>query len=129
MAAARELRAALLDDADVQHEAIVVGRWRGNRLVCGEAPAIRERFVLSDGRTLLWDQPEGQFSNPCAEAARHTIDWLSAAARDVLARRADIDLLELHSGFGASTVALASFFRRVLSVEISRELAAAQRTI
>ena len=36
----------------------------------------------------------------------------------VLARRADVDLLELHSGFGASTVALASCFRRVLSVEI-----------
>ena len=41
--------------------------------------------------------------------------------------RADVDLLELHSGFGASTVALASCFRRVLSVEISRDLAAAQR--
>ena len=127
MAAARELRAALLDDADVQQ-----ALSSGDGAATGSCAARRRRsssFVLSDGRTLLWDQPEGQFSNPCAEAARHTIDWLSAAARDVLARRAvaDVDLLELHSGFGASTVALASCFRRVLSVEISRELAAAQR--
>ena len=81
--------------------------------------------MLSDGRTLLWDQPEGQFSTR-APKQRGTQSTGCAAARDVLARGADVDLLELHSGFGASTVALASCFRRVLSVEISRDLAAAQ---
>ena len=110
MAAARELRAALLDDADVQHEAIVVGRWRGHRLVCGEAPAIRERWVLSDGRTLLWTA-RGPVLQPMLKP-RGTQSTAVRDGADVLARRAvaDVDLPELHSGFGASTVALASCF-------------------
>eukprot|EP01043_Picozoa_sp_COSAG02_P088611 COSAG02_NODE_25702_length_651_cov_1.266304_1_plen_53_part_10 len=34
-------------------------------------------------------------------------------------------LLELHCGFGHSTVALSPYFKRVLGVELNRHLAAA----
>ncbi|KAL1524718.1 hypothetical protein AB1Y20_019602 [Prymnesium parvum] len=121
-AAADALRAALLGSGAVRR-AVVVCRSRRVRRVCGGAPRLREELVLRDGLALRYEQPEGHFSNPCASAAARVLEWLRGAAA---AARAP-DLLELHSGFGASTVALAPLFRRVLSVEVARALADAQR--
>ena len=97
-------------------------------------------------RVLQYRQVVGQFSNPNPVVAAASLDWLcdtchnyifpsitsSASPAGALPRVAAEDtyrrggrLLELHCGFGHSTVALAPFFSSVVAVELNRRLAAA----
>lgn len=117
---------------DEEGRVSIVGRWRGHRLVVGQ-PLVREWFSLafqcgSKTRILRYQQPEGQFSNPNALVAGATLQWLAdtVSAPESGMGGAASDLLELHSGFGANTLAVSECFRKVVSVEISRELAEAQ---
>lgn len=119
----------------------LLGRAKGTCEVLGR-DWVTERLRLADGRTLTYRQMEGSFSNPSAQMCEHTLNFLCAAAADCnasLARRRRADgsvgstvdgasplpkpnLLELYSGNGNHTVALAPLFGRVLTVEIDRRL-------
>lgn len=102
----------------------IVGRWK-RRCLSVERDFIWERFALADGRTLVYKQPEGQFSNPNAACEVFCLDWLCRMAQAI---RADCcsgpaRLLELHCGGGNNTVAVSAFFDEVIAVEINRVLA------
>ena len=116
-----------------------------------------ETLRLSDGRALTYKQAEGAFSNPNAYMAESTLEWLCDCSRtvikDALARRTDRgertdagagsanssgaeapdaserlpSLLELYSGNGNHTVALAGMYRHVAAVELSEVLCDAAR--
>lgn len=127
LAAAREFQSALraaLAASDAQANVEVVGRWKRRRLAVSR-DSVTESFTLSDGRTLSYQQPEGQFSNPNAPCEVHCLDWLcdQAAAVQKACRPGPARLLELHCGGGNNTVALAPYFDEVLAVEINRVLA------
>ena len=105
---------------------------------------------LSDGRTLVYKQAEGAFSNPNAFMAESTLEWLCDCSRTVVRERiggggddtADggiesekttststaatslPSLLELYCGNGNHTVALSAMYQRVAAVvgEASRAL-------
>ena len=44
-------------------------------------------IVLSDGRQLVYKQPEQAFSNPNGGMAIHTLDWLSSCAHTIRGAR------------------------------------------
>ncbi len=78
-------------------------------------------------------QPTGSFSNPNPSGNVNTLQFLCSCAQDVLraeTRRTGVpaaSLLELYSGNGNHTVALAGMFTAVYSVEIDGALCAAAR--
>ena len=96
---------------------------------------------LSDGRTLVYKQAEGAFSNPNAFMAESTLEWLCECSRTVVRERLGGDdetidggiesekttststaaanlpsLLELYCGNGNHTVALSAMYRKVAAV-------------
>lgn len=112
----------------------VVGQWRKYSVVVG-TDSLTEEFTLADGggRRLTYRQINGQFSNPNPEVARASLDWLCETCRTVIfsdARQRGGGggrggrLLELHCGFGHSTIALAPHFDSVVGIELNRLLAA-----
>ena len=117
--AVREIRAlvALPGKEAVTH---IVGRWRKGK-ACLDREWLSEVFQLADGRELTYRQLEGQFSNPNAEVAKASLDWLCRIAKESIPP--GTELLELYSGFGHNTVALAPYFKHITSVEINRSLA------
>jgi len=105
-----------------EEDSNVMGRWRKATLCC-ERAWLREEFTLQDGRSLEYRQLEGQFSNPNAAVAKASLEWLISLFRRHVPK--ETDLLELFSGFGHNTVALAPYCRHITSVEINRSLAEA----
>ena len=118
-------------------------RSRGNKaltLTTGRDWLV-ETFALRDGRQLRYLQVANLFSNPNAFVNTDVLNWVcdvaAAVKREDEARRGgktgedgegeDNDLLELYCGNGNYTVAIAPFFRRVLSVEMQRRLCEAAR--
>eukprot|EP00928_Gymnodinium_smaydae_P025209 TRINITY_DN20155_c0_g3_i1.p1 TRINITY_DN20155_c0_g3~~TRINITY_DN20155_c0_g3_i1.p1 ORF type:complete len:534 (-),score=47.74 TRINITY_DN20155_c0_g3_i1:83-1633(-) len=102
----------------------VIGRWKRKRL-CVDRDYVIEEFSVKDGRTLIYKQPEGQFSNPNAACEMHCFDWL---CREAGAMRQECPagaakILELHCGGGNNTVALAPYFDEIVAIEINRILA------
>ena len=85
------------------------------------------------GRTFVYRQPEGAFTQPNAHVCERMIGWACAVARDWQAQQGTgigPDLLELYCGNGNFSIPLAGFFRQVLATEISKtSVAAAQWNI
>jgi tRNA (uracil-5-)-methyltransferase len=91
---------------------------------------------LADGRILTYKQVDGVFSNPNSHVNVSVLDWLCANMQQLQKETAcnmtnnldfptddkKMDLLELYCGNGNHTLALASSFRRVLAVELSKVL-------
>eukprot|EP00933_Yihiella_yeosuensis_P031630 TRINITY_DN25204_c0_g1_i1.p1 TRINITY_DN25204_c0_g1~~TRINITY_DN25204_c0_g1_i1.p1 ORF type:complete len:332 (-),score=71.03 TRINITY_DN25204_c0_g1_i1:107-1030(-) len=127
-AAAKELRSALLSAAKAaglsEPRVEVVGRWKRRRLFV-ERDYVVERCQLSDGRTLVYKQPEGQFSNPNADCEVHCLEWLCRETKLLTDASPAMRLLELHCGGGTNTVAIAPYCDSVVAVEINRTLAEA----
>jgi len=131
-AAATILRSALHDAmaaSGLEARVDITGRWKRRRLVV-ERDYVVERLHLSNGRTLTYRQPEGQFSNPNAQCEVFCLEWLCDQAAQIaqiagVCGREPVRLLELHCGGGNNTVALAPHFAQVHAVEINRVLAEA----
>lgn len=87
----------------------------------------------TSGRTFVYRQPEGAFTQPNARVCERMIGWTCAVARDWQAQQdsgVGPDLLELYCGNGNFSIPLAGFFRQVLATEISKtSVAAAQWNI
>lgn len=91
----------------------IVGRSRGKRLVVGRDYVSEALTVV--GRTFVYRQPEGAFTQPNGEVCQKMLNW----AYDALGQRDD-DLLELYCGNGNFTLPLATRVRKVLATEISK---------
>jgi len=91
----------------------IVGRSRGKRLVVGR-DYVSEALTVA-GRTFVYRQPEGAFTQPNGEVCQKMLNW----AYDALGQRDD-DLLELYCGNGNFTLPLATRVRKVLATEISK---------
>jgi len=121
---ANRLRDFLLsDNIDEVTGVSILGRSRGVLEVVGEAH-VNERLQLSDGRCLLYKQPEGAFSNPNSHVSRQALDWLCETVKDIrhCSGQDDLSLLELYCGNGNHTVALSPLLKKVVAVELSETL-------
>ena len=124
----------------------ILGRSKGV-MVAAHRNTIDECVPLPDGRKLWYRQVQGSFSNPNGAVNAQVLGWLSRLADAVVVPalrnqgggkggaggegRAGgsvatgglgPDLLELYCGGGNHTVALASKFRRILCVELDKNL-------
>jgi tRNA (uracil-5-)-methyltransferase len=100
----------------------LIGRCKGRRRVLVQ-DWVTERLTLADGRTLVYKQVEGSFSNPNPRGNIATMDFLGSCARQLTdTASGPVALLELYCGNGNHTVALAPLFHRVVAVEISQPL-------
>eukprot|EP01045_Picozoa_sp_COSAG04_P021673 COSAG04_NODE_2356_length_4279_cov_2.681818_5_plen_314_part_00 len=54
---------------------------------CAQDYVVERGIVLSDGRQLVYKQPEQAFSNPNGGMAIHTLDWLSSCAHTIRGAR------------------------------------------
>lgn len=93
----------------------ILGRSRGQKRVL-DRDWVEERLPV-DGRTLVYRQLEGAFSQPNGAVNQQMLGWARARAAGLAA---DGDLLELYCGNGNFTVALAPLFARVLATEVSK---------
>ena len=127
---AAALRDLLLADAIPEVTTLsIIGRSRKLMLCVGQA-FVMERLALSDGRVLLYKQPEGAFSNPNTQVSRKALDWLSATFKAITMESpggVKKNLLEMYCGNGNHTVALAPLVANVVAVELSEALCAAAR--
>lgn len=105
----------------------IMGRSRKASQVVGRN-FVNERLEMSDGRTLLYKQPEGAFSNPNTQVSRMALNWLSGIFRRISTESGTPkNLLEMYCGNGNHTVALSPFCNRVVAVELSEALCKAAR--
>eukprot|EP00756_Hemistasia_phaeocysticola_P056985 Hpha_TRINITY_DN33629_c0_g1::TRINITY_DN33629_c0_g1_i1::g.43162::m.43162/K00557/trmA; tRNA (uracil-5-)-methyltransferase len=100
-----------------------IAHSKGVKRLIGGRACVEERLPAPGGGELLYRQIAGSFSNPNGHMAASTLKWLAECA-EVAQVGAATDLLELYCGNGNHTVCLAQRFRRVLGVEINRNLVA-----
>jgi tRNA (uracil-5-)-methyltransferase len=128
-------------DDDDEFEATslnILGRSRGTQIVVGDACHVFERLTLRDGRTLTYRQSEAR--SVIQTRSWRSLPWIGYATappptvRDVLGSSTGENsdagapsLLEMYSGNGNHTVALAKYFDRVAAVELSGVLCEAAR--
>lgn len=91
----------------------LVGRSRGKRVAIDE-DYVSETLTVA-GRSFVYRQPEGAFTQPNAQVCQKMLNW----AYEALGDRED-DLLELYCGNGNFTLPLSTRVRRVLATEISK---------
>lgn len=91
----------------------VVGRSRNQKRVL-ERDFIHEEFTV-DGRTFVYQQLEGSFTQPNAAVCTHMLNWAVEHSRHFGG-----DLLELYCGNGNFTLPLSRNFRRVLATEVAK---------
>lgn len=103
-------------------DSIVVGRSKGLQVVVGaDRACITETFRVA-GRTLNYEQVEGEFSQPNAHVCQKMLQWAfeMTSSAPLGCEEKDQDLLELYCGNGNFSIALAPNFRRVLATEMSK---------
>lgn len=120
-----------LDDAwqqaaiklQMQLDASIIGRSRGQKVILSR-DYVTEK-LNADHRTLEYRQIEGSFTQPNGHMNQHMLSWACARIKNIGG-----DLLELYCGNGNFTIALASYFDRVLATEISKtSIQAAQHNL
>ena len=124
-----ELSAALAE-AGCPAEVAIMVQARGAQRCVPEGRDFVDEAIPICGRTLLYRQPFGSFSNPNPHVAAATAEWLLDVVRGCVNTGGSApctDLLELYCGAGSHTVALAPLFRHVLAVEINRHLVTAAK--
>ena len=101
----------------------IIGRANRMKKVVGDA-FVTENVHL-DGGVLKYKQLEGQFAQPNAQVATEMLKFARSCCDSSSSSNADF--LELYCGNGHFTVALAPYFRKCLSTEISKTNIAAAR--
>jgi tRNA (uracil-5-)-methyltransferase len=91
----------------------VVGRSRNQKRVL-ERDFVLEEFNL-DGRTFVYQQLEGSFTQPNAAVCTHMLNWAVEHSR-----HCGGDLLELYCGNGNFTLPLSRNFGKVLATEVAK---------
>lgn len=121
-AAAQAMRQQLAQAAPLLRGQLptIIGRSR-KQLLALDATHVTESLTVA-GRTWVYRQNEGAFSQPNAHMCQHMLSW----AMDVTSG-APGDLLELYCGNGNFTIPLASNFRSVVATEVSKSSVAAAR--
>jgi tRNA (uracil-5-)-methyltransferase len=98
--------------------AAILGRSRKQKVVLSR-DYVTESFTVV-GRTFVYRQLEGCFSQPNGRVCEQMLNWASAVASG-----SSGSLLELYCGNGNFTLPLSVHFDRVLATEISKPLTAA----
>lgn len=106
-----DLKKALLDKG---HSVNIIAHAKKQIVLCN-TDTLKETYTLSDGIVYL-NQVEGTFTQPNATTCTKMLEFARSCCKDLK----DTDLLELYCGSGTFTVALAPFFRKVLSTEVAR---------
>lgn len=115
MEAARLLHARLNNLPHAQGSSIgLIGRAKNQKITL-DRDFVLEKFEV-DGKTFVYKQVEGTFSQPNGEVCGKMLTW----ARDVTRGSKQGDLLELYCGNGNFTIALADNFREVIATEVSK---------
>lgn len=91
----------------------VIGRSRGQKCVLSQ-DFVTEKLSVG-GKTFVYRQTEGSFSQPNARVCEKMLEWACGSAQGLGG-----DLLELYCGNGNFTLPLAGCFRRVLATEVSK---------
>lgn len=91
----------------------IIGRSRGQKIVLAQ-DYVTERLE-TDGRSFVYRQTEGSFTQPNAQMCRQMLAWACDSVRGIGG-----DLLELYCGNGNFTLPLAHYFERVLATEVSK---------
>jgi tRNA (uracil-5-)-methyltransferase len=96
-------------------DAAIIGRSRKQKEVLSR-DYVTERFDVG-GRSFVYRQLEGCFSQPNGRVCEQMLNWASAVATGSTG-----SLLELYCGNGNFTLPLSQHFDRVLATEISKPL-------
>ena len=96
------------------HSPNIVAHAKKQIILC-DSDTLQESYTLDD-TTVHLNQVEGTFTQPNAITCTKMLSF----ARSLCENLKDSDLLELYCGSGTFTVALAPFFRKVLSTEVAR---------
>ena len=106
----------------------LIGRSKGVKVVVGNDFVV-ESMEMSYGLTHTWKQVEGSFSNPNGHICKSTIEHICNICNTEIRGGEggegggfNGDLLDLYCGNGNYTVPLSRFFRRILSVELNKDL-------
>lgn len=91
----------------------IIGRSRGQKIVLSQ-DFVTEKLDAG-GRTFVYRQTEGSFTQPNAAVCQKMLAWACEAAEGLGG-----DLLELYCGNGNFTLPLAQKFNRVLATEVSK---------
>jgi len=91
----------------------VVGRSRNQKRIL-ERDFVLEEFKV-DGRSFVYQQLEGSFTQPNAAVCSHMLNWAVEHSRNFGG-----DLLELYCGNGNFTLPLSRNFKRVLATEVAK---------
>ncbi|WP_107687851.1 tRNA (uridine(54)-C5)-methyltransferase TrmA [Neisseria wadsworthii] len=91
----------------------IIGRSRGQKIVLSQ-DFVTEKLNVG-GKTFVYRQTEGSFTQPNAFVCEHMLEWAYSAAKGLGG-----DLLELYCGNGNFTLPLADQFHRVLATEVSK---------
>lgn len=91
----------------------IVGRSRNQKWIL-ERDFVREEFQVA-GRTFVYQQLEGSFTQPNAAVCTHMLNWATEHSRHFGG-----DLLELYCGNGNFTLPLSRNFSRVLATEVAK---------
>lgn len=103
----------------------IIGRSKGQKIVL-QQDFVTEKLTVF-GKTYVYRQMEGGFTQPNAIVCEKMLEWASQEASKGDSSR---DLLELYCGNANFTLPLSQHFRRVLATEISKtSVAAAQWNI
>ena len=112
----------------------IIAKARKQKLLVGTG-WVMENFELTSGRSVVYKQVEDGFSNPNGYVNRHSLNWLCSVVNDIECTiksqstsphersvTASHDLLELYCGNGNHTVAISTFVKRVVAVELNKSL-------
>lgn len=117
----------------------VIGRARKERVVSAQNGIKDDAFVVEHMevrcsskdekvcRSLSYIQPEGSFSNPNADIAEVTANWLCDLMRRNNIKAQHRKFVEFYCGNANHGCYLADFFTQVIGVEIDNQLCAAAR--
>ncbi len=105
----------------------IIGRSRKQKVIISQDYVVEKLKV--NGKTYLYKQLEGGFTQPNAKVCEHMLTWACEQANK-LNNNQQTDLLELYCGNANFTLPLSQYFRRTLATEISKtSVAAAQWNI
>ncbi len=96
-----------------QTKIFVLGRAHKQKIILSQDYVTEVLEV--NGKKLIYQQPEGAFSQPNAIVCQKMLAW----AGDVSQQINGLDLVELYCGHGTFSIALAPYYRQIIGTEIS----------
>lgn len=98
----------------------IIGRSRKQKLVLSQDYVVEKlKIEALAGKTMVYKQPEGGFTQPNAQVCQQMLSWACQQA-DTIENANSTDLLELYCGNGNFTLPLSQYFSKTLATEVSK---------